>query len=224
MKMFFFLTLFIAQLGLAQDFPAEWFKEIPRSESESWEILPQDAKEGEVILSKRTELGIFSNFAATPFSLDNKSYASVEGLWQALKYPDPEVLDDPRHAMEGWSYSRSDVEQMIGTEAKKAGNAANKIYSKYQFRNISYGARFFDYKDFSEGSEIHYLLIKSALRAKLDQTEGLWSLLMKTGCLKLMPDHKISSNDPLSYHHYKIFMELRREKQFVPCPVLQWIK
>lgn len=217
MKTILFLMLLFSSLALAQDFPAEWFKEIPRSEAESWEILPQDAKDGEVILSKRTELGIFSNFAETRFTLDHKSFASVEGLWQSLKYPEQEIANDPRHAMEGWSNSRSEVEQMAGTEAKKAGNIANKIYAKYQFKNVSWGDKFFDYKDFAAGSDFHYQLIKRSLRAKLDQTPGLWELLMRTGCLKLRPDHTITDKDPPAYHHYKIFMELRREKQFVPC-------
>lgn len=143
----------------------------------------------------------------------------MEGLWQSLKYPESEITTDPRHEMEGWSHTRSEVEQMVGSEAKKAGNSANKIYAKYQFKNISWDGKFFDYKDFKEGSEFHFLLIKRALRAKLDQTPGLWALLMKTGCLKLRPDHAITDKDPPAYHHYKIFMELRRERQFVPCEI-----
>ena len=217
MKNLLFILLFLPVISFAQNYPAEWFIEIPRNEAQSWEILPQDAKPGEVILSKRTELGIFSNFGATPFALDGKSYASVEGLWQSLKYPDPEIKDDPRHAINDWEHSRAQVEQMVGLDAKDAGNAANAIYRTHKLKDVSYKNTFFDYNDYSAGSDYHYMIIKRALRAKLDQNPGLWGLLMKTGCLILKPDHKVSENDPPSYQYFKIFMELRREKQFVPC-------
>lgn len=218
MKNLLFLLLFFPAISFAQNYPAEWFIEIPRSEAQSWEILPQDAKPGEVILSKRTELGIFSNFGATPFVLDGKNYASVEGLWQSLKFPDPEIQEDPRHAITAWPHSRAEVEQMVGPEAKDAGNAANAIYRVHKLKDVSYGKAFFDYNDHDEGSAYHYTIIKRALRAKLDQNHGLWELLMKTGRLILKPDHRVSEKDPPSYQYFKIFMELRRERQFVPCP------
>lgn len=106
---------------------------------------------------------------------------------------------------------------MVGFEAKDAGNAANEIYRTHQLRQVSYGEHFFDYNDYGAGSDYHYMIIKRAMRAKLDQNEGLWELLMRTGCLVLKPDHKVSENDPPSYQFFKIFMELRSERQFVPC-------
>lgn len=80
MKILLILILSFANLAWAQDYPAEWFKEIPRSEAESWEILPQDAKEGEVILSKRTELGIFSNL----LKQDSHSITNLSLRWRAF--------------------------------------------------------------------------------------------------------------------------------------------
>src|SRR5437868_13344892 len=79
-------------------FPAIWFAAINDPNKPAWEILPQEARAGEVILSKRNELGILSNFAATPFVLDGNRYASVEGFWQAMLYPDicPDGEPDPR--------------------------------------------------------------------------------------------------------------------------------
>lgn len=219
MKTLFWILLLIPTLALAQDYPAEWFKEVPRSEAAGWEILPQDAKPGEVILSKRTELGVFSNFWATPFVLDGKSFASVEGLWQSLKYPDPSLSEDPRHVITDWEFSRAEVEAMVDRVAKNAGNSANKIYVKHNLKDISWGKHFFNYNDMAEGSQFHYVLIKRALRAKLDQNQGLWELLMRTGCLTLKPDHNVSETDPPSYKYFNIFMELRSERQFVPCKI-----
>ena len=85
---------------LPTNYPASWFAPINDPNKPDWEILPQEAKPGEVILSKRNELGILSNFAATPFELYGKRYASVEGFWQMMLYP--EGPDDaagkiPRH-------------------------------------------------------------------------------------------------------------------------------
>lgn len=48
-------------------YPAIWFAPIKDANKPDWEILPQEARDGEVSLSKRNELGILSNFAATPF-------------------------------------------------------------------------------------------------------------------------------------------------------------
>jgi len=199
-------------------FPPDWFKEIPRSEAQSWEILPQDAKEGEVILSKRTELGIFSNFGDTPFVLDETLFASIEGLWQSLKFPDPLQPQDSRHKISNWPLTRRQVEGLTGMEAKKAGNEANKIYRDHQLVDVSYGDHFFNYTDHKEGSEFHYRLIKRAIREKLNQNSGLWQLLLKTECLRLRPDHDVKEDAPPAYHYYKILMELRSEKLQINCP------
>jgi len=34
------------------------------------------------------ELGLLSNFAPTPFVFHGQRYASVEGFWQMMKYPE----------------------------------------------------------------------------------------------------------------------------------------
>src|SRR5581483_9460332 len=90
-----------------------------------WEILPQAARPGEVILSKRNELGILSNFAATPFTYRGKRYASIEGFWQMMLYP--EGPRDPRAKGVVWPHTRDEVAQMTAFEAKAAGTAAEEI-------------------------------------------------------------------------------------------------
>src|SRR6476619_801105 len=60
-------------------YPATWWKPAPKKGAPEWEILPQEAGPGEVILSKRNELGLLSNFAATSFEYRGKRYASLEG-------------------------------------------------------------------------------------------------------------------------------------------------
>src|SRR6188474_2871877 len=89
-----------------QTYPAHWWAPVSKEGAPAWEILPQEAGPGEVILSKRNELGLLSNFAATPFTFKGKRYASLEGFWQMMKYPESD--EDPRAKFPGftWAYSR----------------------------------------------------------------------------------------------------------------------
>src|SRR5215471_3340377 len=91
-----------------EKYPAHWWTPVSEANKPDWEILPQAAKPGEVILSKRHELGILSNFAATPFVVRGKRYASVEGFWQMMLYP--EGPEDSRAGAPGiaWPHSRED--------------------------------------------------------------------------------------------------------------------
>src|SRR5262245_61490138 len=111
-------------------YPAEWWTPVIDPEKPNWEILPQEAGPGEVILSKRNELGLLSNFAATPFEFHGKRYASLEGFWQAMKYP--EGPDDPRAKFPGleWKHTRDEVAQMTAFEAKAAGDAGSRNMRK----------------------------------------------------------------------------------------------
>ena len=93
-------------------YPAYWWTPISKEGAPAWEILPQEAGIGEVILSKRHELGLLSNFAATPFTFRGKQFASVEGFWQMMLYLEGD--DDPRAKFPGleWKYTRDSVAQM----------------------------------------------------------------------------------------------------------------
>src|SRR5260221_12294858 len=106
-------------LAARTNYPAHWWTPVSTNGAPSWEILPQEAGPGEVILSKRNELGLLSNFAATPFTFHAKLYASLEGFWQMMLYP--EGADDPRAKFPGlhWAYTREQVAQMTSFEAKK---------------------------------------------------------------------------------------------------------
>lgn len=43
-------------------YPAHWWTPVSKEGAPDWEILPQEAGPGEVILSKRHELGLLSSF------------------------------------------------------------------------------------------------------------------------------------------------------------------
>lgn len=192
------------------DYPASWWKPVPRDQAQSWEILPQDAKKGEVILSKRTELGVFSNLGKSPLVFEKEHYASVEAFWQMMKYPDIKDNRDERLKFaKEYPYTRDQVKQLFDFESKGAGDAANKVMKDHQIKWISYQGKKFDYKDLAEGSEYHYRLIYEVIKAKVMQNAAIKSLLIKTGDLVLKPDHKQPENSPKAYYYHEILMDIR---------------
>ena len=209
-KFLLFISAFFFT-NYAQSYPEHWWAPVPESERQGdWEILPQAAGRGEVILSKRNELGIFSNFGHTPFSLDGERYASIEGFWQMMKYPDPTDVKDSRRAhSKEYPHSRIEVSMMHGFAAKKAGDLANVINRKYGFNNVSYKKRFFNYKDFAEGSKYHLEIIRRATIEKINQNPKAKKLLITTKGLIFKPDHIQGRKVPPSYEYYNILMKIR---------------
>jgi len=199
------------KLNKEGNYPSHWWTPVPREGVPTWEILPQDAKQGEVVLSKRNELGVFSNFGVTPFEFEGQRYNSIEGLWQMMKYPDPEWSDDPRHALPQnvWPYTREQVSKLTGFEAKRAGDEANKIYEKYKLKLVSFQGKSFDYKDMQEGSDTHFQIIREAIRQKVLQNQEVKELLLKTKGLKLIPDHEVAPGKPKAYYYFIILMAIR---------------
>ena len=193
-----------------EPYPQEWWTPVPTNETASWEVLPQAAGPGEVILSKRTELGILSNFAPTPFTLDGERYASVEGFWQMLKYPEgpgDERLRDPSVT---WPHTRVEVAAMGGFEAKAAGTVANENMKKLGIRWVTYQGRKMDYRENAKGD--FYTLIRRAEQAKHDQNSPVAEILKKTGTLALRPDHHQGPEAPPAERYYEIWMEIRAQQ------------
>ena len=192
-------------------YPDRWFAVINDPNKPDWEILPQEARAGEVILSKRNELGILSNFAATPFELDGKRYASVEGFWQMMHYPEGPEDERAKDKRVTWKFTREQVAQMTAFDAKSAGTLAEANEKTLGIDWVSYNGRRFPYHSATRGE--HYKLILAAMRAKLDQNPEVKRILLATGDLKLRPDHIEEPNAPPEWHYYDIWMQLRSELQ-----------
>ncbi len=196
-------------------YPATWFAAVNDPNKPAWEILPQEAKAGEVILSKRNELGILSNFAATPFEMDGERYASVEGFWQMMLYPDicPDCEPDPRLVSKKiiWKYYRFQVAKMTGFEAKQAGTLAEDNMKTLGIDWVTYNGKRFPYRSVTPGE--HYKLIVAAMRAKLEQNPEVKRILLATGDLILKPDHHGEENPPPEWKYNEIWMQLRSEEQ-----------
>ena len=197
-------------LLLAASYPLHWWAPVPEDQKASWEILPQAAKPGEVILSKRNELGILSNFAATPFTYRGLRYASVEGFWQMMLYP--EGPDDPRaRAAVSWPHTREEVAQMTAFEAKDAGTAAEKNMQKMGIDWVTFQGRRMKYRSMEKGE--HYRSIVEAMRAKLEQNPKVREILLATGDLVLRPDHIQEADAPPEWQYFRIWMDIRGELQ-----------
>jgi predicted NAD-dependent protein-ADP-ribosyltransferase YbiA (DUF1768 family) len=192
-------------------YPAHWWTPVSEKGKPDWEILPQEAGPGEVILSKRHELGLLSNFAPTPFTFHGKRYASLEGFWQMMLYPDGP--NDPRAKSRSvkWKYTREEVAQLTAFEAKAAGALAEQNMTELGIDWVSFEGRRFKYRSMKPGE--HYRLIFEATRAKVTQNPNVKAVLLATGDLLLKPDHYGEKNPPPEWRYYEILMIIRRELQ-----------
>jgi predicted NAD-dependent protein-ADP-ribosyltransferase YbiA (DUF1768 family) len=196
-------------LAARTNYPARWWKPFPTNGVPPWEILPQAAGPGEVILSKRNELGLLSNFAPTPFTFRGQRYASLEGFWQMMKYP--EGANDPRTNAPDvtWRYTREQVAQMTAFEAKRAGELAEKNLMQLGITWVSFEGRTLEYRPTKPGE--HYQLIVAAMREKVRQNPEVQKVLLATGDLILKPDHHQEANAPAAWRYNDIWMQIRAE-------------
>jgi predicted alpha/beta superfamily hydrolase len=191
-------------------YPRHWWSKIDDAEKPDWEILPHEAKPGEVILSKRNELGLLSNFAATPFEYCGKKYASLEGFWQAMKYPEGPNDERAKHPDIEWQFTRDEVALMSAFEAKAAGDLGSANMRKMGIDWVTFNGKRFPYRPMQPGE--HFRLIADATRAKVFQNPTVSSVLTSTGDLILKPDHYQEDNPPAAWRYYDILTAIRDEK------------
>jgi predicted NAD-dependent protein-ADP-ribosyltransferase YbiA (DUF1768 family) len=191
--------------------PDHWWQRHSAEGKPGWEILPHEAGEGEVILSKRNELGLLSNFSATPFVLRGKRYPSVEGFWQMMLYPDPLLKGDPRAKAKGvvWKHTREQVSQMTAFKAKEAGFLGEANMEKLGIDWVSFEGRKMKYRSQIPGE--HYELIVEAMNAKVEQNPEVKRVLLQTGDLVLKPDHHSEKNASPEWDYFRIYMKIREE-------------
>lgn len=106
--------------------------------------------------AKDPAIQLVSNFAHTPFLLDGRQYASVEGFWQGLKFEDPA--------------RRVAIAALHGHEARQVRVEAPRIGT------VVYGGR-----TIAAGTADHWDLMLMACRAKFEQHDGARRALLGTG-------------------------------------------
>jgi len=192
-------------------YPAHWWTALSNDGAPSWEILPQEAGAGEVILSKRHELGLLSNFAPTPFTFRGKRYASLEGFWQMMLYP--EGPDDPRATFPGivWKHTRDEVAQMTAFVAKDAGTLAEANMATMRIDWVTFEGKRVEYRPAKPGA--HYDLIVAATQEKVRQNPEVSRVLLATGDLILKPDHHQEPDAPAAWRYFEILTRIRAESR-----------
>jgi len=198
-------------LAARTNYPAHWWAAVPTNGVPAWEILPQEAKPGEVILSKRNELGLLSNFAPTPFTFRGQRYASLEGFWQMMKYP--ETPADPRAKFPGliWAYTREQVAQLTSFEANRAGKLGEANMKTMGIDWVTFEGKRMAYRPAKPGE--HYKLIVAATREKVRQNPEVKKVLLSTGDLILKPDHHQEPDAPAAWRYFEILTQIRTELQ-----------
>lgn len=207
--LFGMLFSIIVSCAFQTKYPELWWKPVDQTNAPSWEILPQAAAPGkEVILSKRNELGVLSNFAATPFYYNQKRYASVEGFWQMMKYPDPEIKKDPRSKLP-YPFTREQVANMTSFEAKSAGDQASLLMRENDLDWVSFEGEKMTYCSLKPGK--HFTLIKEAMIKKLRYNDEVRRVLLATGNLKLKPDHRAGACQAPEWKYFELWMKIRQD-------------
>ena len=198
-------------LAARTNYPALWWTPVPTNGAPAWEILPQAAQPGEVILSKRNELGLLSNFAPTPFTFRGQRYASLEGFWQMMKYPENDT--DPRATFSGlhWDYTREQVAQLTAFDAKRAGDSAERNMKTMSISWVTFEGQRMEYRAAGEGE--FYKLIVAATHEKVRQNPEVQKVLLATGDLVLKPDHHQEPDAPLAWHYFDILTQIRTKLQ-----------
>lgn len=200
-----------ALLAARTNYPANWWTPVRTNGAPGWEIFPQAAAPGEVILSKRNELGLLSNFAPTPFTFHGQRYASLEGFWQMMKYP--EGTNDARANFPGvtWTNTRAEVAQMTAFAAKRAGDAGEWNMKTMGIDWVTFEGKKMEYRFAGNGD--FYKLIVAATREKVRQNPEVKKVLLATGDLILKPDHHQETNAPAAWHYFDILTVIRTELQ-----------
>jgi hypothetical protein len=142
-----------------------------------------------------------------------KRYASIEGFWQMMLYP--EGPEDPRSKRAGikWLHTREEVGQMSGFDAKDAGTAAEGNMRRMGIDWVTFEGNRIRYR--SQRKADHYDIIVAAMRSKMEQNPKVREILLATGDLILLPDHTGERGAPAEWLYFQIWMEIRRELQVV---------
>jgi len=118
--------------------------------------LPRHLRPLNVASHAAEEIGRhLSNFTARRFTLDGRSYVSIEGWYQGLKWPE--------------AAKRAEMAKLSGSRAKNAGDGAPKSAT------FVCGGQTFVF-----GSPEHHALIKTAIRASLNQNPEVKAAFIET--------------------------------------------
>jgi hypothetical protein len=139
-----------------------------------------------------------------------RTYASLEGFWQMMLYPENGYDPRAQHPGLEWTYTRDLVAQMTSFEAKRAGDLAEANMRNMGIDWVSFEGRRFPYRSAEPGE--HYRLIVEATREKVRQNPEVERVLLATGHLVLKPDHHQEAGAPPEWRYFEILTRIRDER------------
>jgi predicted NAD-dependent protein-ADP-ribosyltransferase YbiA (DUF1768 family) len=151
----------------------------------------EDARREPLNVSSRAgdwRVRLISNFAPAPFELDGRAYASVEGFWQGLKFPNES--------------DRRRIGQLIAGAAKRAGEEAVPAPT-FTYDGVTY----------IPGTFGHWKLMERACWAKFSQNEDARHALLATGYRPLEHVMRHDSTTIPGAIMAQIWMRIRRRLQ-----------
>lgn len=127
---------------------------------------------------------LIANLAPTPFEVDGRPFASVEGFWQGLKFAE--------------GAERDHVAGLAGHEARRAGG------------RVPYGETVtYQGKPARVGTIEHWALMEKACTAKFEQHEAARAALLSTAPRRLEHKVKVDSKTIPGVIMAEIWMRLR---------------
>jgi hypothetical protein len=110
-----------------------------------------------------------------------------------------------------WKYTREQVTQMTGFDAKHAGDLASANMKALGITWVTFEGKRFEYRPKEPGE--HYRLVVEATHAKVEQNPEVKRVLLATGTLILKPDHRQEPDAVAAWRYYDILMMIRTELQ-----------
>ncbi len=156
-------------------------------------VDPADAGPINITRTVEARFAAIGNLAPARFELDGLPYASVEGFWQGLKFPD--------------AATRSRVAALSGIEAKQAGDAAQPA-STFLYRGATVVI----------GSPDHWALMERACSAKFAQDARARAALRATGSRPLTHILPVDSKTIPGAVMVQIWMRIRERLSAAGAP------
>ena len=170
-------------------------------------------KHNELVLTDANELGVLLNHSSSPFWFNKKRYESIEGFWQMMKFPDPELNPDPR-TKKIFPFTREEVANMSGAKAQEAGKKADFLLKELNVNWVSFEGKKMAYCS-NILSDLNYLL-KEAMVKKYRYNHDVRRILKATGNLTLTTEKDLQECQGPEWNTGQLWMKIRKENDWRP--------
>jgi predicted NAD-dependent protein-ADP-ribosyltransferase YbiA (DUF1768 family) len=167
----------------------------------------------ELILTDANELGVLLNHSSSPFWFNKKRYESIEGFWQMMKFPDPDLNRDPR-TKKIFPFTREEVAKMSERKAQEAGKQADLLLKELNVNGVSFeGKKMVSCSNIQ--SDLYYLL-KKAMVKKYRYNQDVRRILKATGNLTLTTEKDLQECQGPEWKTGQLWMKIRKENDWRP--------